>query len=252
MKHTFSQHNSGYSIIAAIMMIGFLLILTTSTLNLVLQEMQDGKGRQDYMKAYGAAEWAVEQALYRIKEYGYGYDYKVEDVDTLWSDNKSAKISFDFDSRVSDYSWELEAYGTDIIPLFWIDENGTYYESSDIRLSSAPATMVWNILGDNGWLSWLGDFSSLDTAGHKTLTGYGYMQVGNFLSQPGYEYLILYNPTGSTQSYYLEKQSWEDFSRPEALIYGNAQVGKYKQNIRTTVDNAEFLWILKYSIYSWN
>jgi hypothetical protein len=53
-----NTHNrkGGYSIIAAVLMIGFLLILTTSTLNLVLQEMQDGKGRQDYMKAYAGAE----------------------------------------------------------------------------------------------------------------------------------------------------------------------------------------------------
>ena len=58
----------GYSVIAAILMIGFLLVLTTSTLNLVLQEMQDGKGRQDYMKAYAGAEGAMELALLKIKD----------------------------------------------------------------------------------------------------------------------------------------------------------------------------------------
>jgi hypothetical protein len=49
-------------------MVGFLLVLTTSTLNLVLQEMQDGKGRQDYMKAYAGAEGALELALFQIKD----------------------------------------------------------------------------------------------------------------------------------------------------------------------------------------
>ncbi|MDA9129457.1 hypothetical protein N9J72_03205, partial [Candidatus Gracilibacteria bacterium] len=73
MKHYTKTGNEGYSIITAIMMIGFLLVLTVSTFNLVLQELNDGKGRENYMKAYAGAEGAMELALLQIKQNGYGF-----------------------------------------------------------------------------------------------------------------------------------------------------------------------------------
>lgn len=73
MRYISSRNLNGYSIILSLVMIGFLLVLTTGTLNLVLQEMQDGKGKQDYLKASAAAEGAMELALSHIKNTGYGY-----------------------------------------------------------------------------------------------------------------------------------------------------------------------------------
>ena len=77
MQHIYAS-SGGYTIISAIMMVGFLLVLTTGTLNLVLQELQDSRGQQNYIKAYAAAEGAMELGLYRIKERGYGYDDSYE------------------------------------------------------------------------------------------------------------------------------------------------------------------------------
>lgn len=247
-----TSSSSWYSIIAAIMMIGFLLVLTTSTLNLVLQEMQDGKGRQDYMKAYSAAEWSIELALYKIKEKWYGYDDVEEDLDTLWTDNKIAKISYDFDSQVSSYTWELAPFETDIIPLFWIDSSGGYTETYTPVLSSVDSSIVWNILWEAWGVSNTWPFNYNNSVGYKTLTNFSSIRVETFLNQAGYEYLILYNPSSTTESYTLAVDSWEYFTKPQAVVYGSAKVWKYTQNIRTVVDNTEFLWILKYSIYSWN
>ena len=80
-------------------MIGFLLVLTTGTLNLVLQEMQDGKGKQDYLKASAAAEGSLELALLQ---------------------NKDPRISYSFEGRVQTHTGKIDAFETEMIPLFAI------------------------------------------------------------------------------------------------------------------------------------
>jgi len=255
MKQNNSQNIPAYSIIVAILMIGFLLILTTWTLNLVLQEMQDGKWRQDYMKAYAAAEWSMELALYRIKDEWYGYDGSIDGVEIFGTANTNAKISYDFDSQVSAYSWVLPPYQSDIIPLFWIDDTwAPHYAVAPIF--SASSDVIWNIITPSWWISGKGNFSHTDSVREKDLNAtqkleYNTVLISSLLSW-WENYLIVYNPNSTSQSYTLQKDFWEDFTKPRADIYSTARVGKYTQNIKTTVDNTEFLGILKYSIYSWN
>lgn len=65
-------------------------------------------------------------------------------------------------------------------------------------------------------------------------------------------YLILFNPDASTDidyRLYTDSDS-EFFTKPRTEIISSAQVGKYKQNFRTVVDNTEYLNVLKYSIFS--
>jgi len=245
---------SWYSIIASIMMIGFLLILTTSTLNLVLQEMQDGKGRQDYLKAFAGAEWGLELALLKIKENGYGYDEDNFSWALLWDTPKDAQIWYTFESRVDSFSWTISSFETVIIPLFYVDTWSSVYSSSEISLNTALPGIAWNIIGNGVGISWVGDFNATTSVWIKDTASFD--DTGNlrdFLSSNSGSYLSLYNTSLSDINYTL-MGSWlnPSFTQPSAQIYSQARVGKYVQNLETTVNNTEFLWILKYSIFSWN
>lgn len=248
-----------YSIIAAIMLIGFLLVLTTSTLNLVLQEMQDGRGRQNYLKAYAAAEWSMELWLLQIKNKGYGFWTDAQNLDILGTDKKDPKIGYTYDGKVQSYSWSLDIGKTDIFPLFWIDDTGTMNNISSLTLAWGT-NLVWNILGDNRGISGIGNFqgsTSVDEKKTQTIAGNTSFvsqptTIQNFLSATWPMYLIVYNPSTSTQSYTLTS-AWSDFfTTPRETLQSTARVGKYSQNIDTTIDNTEFLGILQYSIYSGN
>lgn len=203
------------------------------------------------MKAYAAAEWAMELALYKVKDKGYGYDNIEEDINIFGIENKEAKISYDFDSKVSEYNGELAAYGTDIIPLFWINDTSDEYITSP-KFTNVAWDLVWNIIGTSGGISWKWSFFPTTLIWEKKSDGYSDIQIWNFINQAWREYLIIYNPSSHLTSYSLEVPVGEHFTRPRADIYSSARVGKYVQNIKTRVDNTEFLGILKYSIYSWN
>ena len=248
-----------YSIIAAVLMIGILLILTTSTLNLVLSEMNDGKGRQDYLKAFYGAWAAQELALLKIKDQGYGYDEDGGFTNTqiLWNTRKDAEVSFVFESKVEEYSGVLQQGETQIIPLFWIDDTGNISSITDIDFDVSLWNISWNIIWENSWESWINDFSSLKTTNTKALdiasgdfTVNTSWNIGDFLSNNPGSYLAIFNSQSTKAQFTLS--SPESFSLPVAQIMSSGTVGKYTQNLETSVDNTEFLGILKYSIYSWN
>lgn len=255
MKHVSETSLGAYSIIVSIIMIGFLLVLTTSTLNLVLQEMQDGRGRQDYMKAYAGAEASLELALLRIKEEGYGYNTPLEDSKILGTEIKEATVWYTFDGKVTSFSWTLDAYETDIIPLFWIDN--TEHSIREASLS-APDSIAWNIVWENGGISGVGSFhpltetwekSLIEISGNQDFSFVTDTKVKDFLALHTGSYLVVYNTDLSSKNYTFT--SPEFFTKPRSSIESSAKVGKYTQNLETLVDNTEFLWMLKYSIYSW-
>lgn len=252
MKHSSKKW---YSIIAAIMLTGFLLIITVGTLNLVLQEMQDGKWRQDYMKAYAAAEGGVELVLLGIKQQWFGVFLQSENSEILWDDVKTPSISYDSQSRKNAYTGSLEAFETDIIPLFWKDETGTVYSTDGNNFRFRGDNFVWNLVNEQGGgMSGIGDFTSSTSGNVKTVENGVFtltnMDVNSFISQSnsGEKYLIVYNPNNESQEYILET-SW-DFTPPKIDIIASAKIGKYRQNIETNLNNSEYLGILKYSLYS--
>ncbi len=259
-KYTFTSPQA-YSVIAAIMMIGFLLVLTTSTLNLVLQEMQDGKGRQDYMKAYAGAEWAMELALLKIKEKGYGYYWKLDTSKMLGNTHKDVQLSYSFDSKVQVYTGNLWNYSTDIIPLFWIDDTGVKQSISwgDLRFDDlGDEGIIWNIVWRDRGMSGIWDFSESTSLWEKKINiSWDFTITTETIGSlfPGENYLIVYNPKDSLWASlgYTLSVSWNDyFTTPKANILSTGKIWRYSQNLRTLIDNTEFLGILKYSIYSWN
>lgn len=245
----------GYSIIIAVLMIGFLIILTTSTLNLVLQEMQDGRGRENYMRAYAWAEWALELALLDIKDKGYGFYREKENIQYFWDTRTDGFIQYDIESETSSYTGSLAAFETDIIPLFTIDEEENKISISTLDFADIEnAWLIWNVIGANGkGLSGKWNFSESSRRWLKTLEGTAFQfqdELVRNIFTSAWTYLTVYNPDNSPKEYSL--RSDDLFTRPRSEILSSSQVGTYSQNLRTVVDNSEFLGILKYSIYSWN
>jgi len=252
MKINQPTSNWAYSIIAAVLLVGFLLILTTSTLNLVLQEMQDGRGREGYLSAYAGAEWTLELALLDMKREWYWYD---DDTFTqkqiLWSWSQYPITTYEFNSRVDSYQGSIEPLGIDIIPLFsrW---NTGITPSTDIDFTITQGDILWNIITKTSWVSGTWSFTQAKNIAEKTLDVSwqiwfnAWVPISSILSWE--DYLILQNLSNVTSTYNLTANPW--FTLPRAEIFSSARVWKYTQNLRTVVDNTEFLWILRYSVYS--
>ena len=129
MKHY--NNNSGYSIVISLLMVGFLIVVTSWVFNLVLGELNDNRGRENYLKAFAAAEWSLEIALLQIKEKGYGY-YGTGATSSgniiLVQDPANIKpardpiISYDLDSKTNTYSDTLNSLWYAIVPLFIITD----------------------------------------------------------------------------------------------------------------------------------
>jgi hypothetical protein len=261
--------SSGYSVIVSLLIIWFLLVLSTGIFNLVLNEMKDNKAMWDYIKAYAWAESARELALLQIKEHWYAYYDKIDhnlnnrsiilandSLNTsIFRPNNDVLISYDIWSKVNEYEWTLESLEYAIIPLFYINDDWEQNVLNiDLSIISWSANdLSWNIIGKNNWISWRWINT---TWSKKTLTSnwfvYSEEDINSFLNISNSNYLVLLNSGNSWDiSYNLKANNPNEyFSKPETSIISSAEVWKYKQNIITDLDNTEFLNILKYSIYS--
>lgn len=264
-------NNSWYSIIISLLIIWFLLVLTTGTFLLVLNEMKDNRGMGDYIKAYAWAESAQELALLKIKQNWYWYYEKVDhNINNnsiyLASDNldisnfhprKDVFISYDIWSKVNSYNWYLGSLEYHIIPLFYIDELLNENKLTWLNLSIldwVPSNLSWNIIWKNNWLSWNWSSPTWIKKSLNSSNSFTYWQedINTFLSSSDTNYLVLFNTSNSIPiTYKLSSlDSLEYFSKPETEIISSAQVWWYRQNLSTKLDNTKFLNMLKYSIYS--
>jgi len=264
-------NNTWYSVVVSILLVGFLLVLTSWVFNLVLSELNDNRWRENYLRASAWAEGALELALLSIKDQGYGYYSSIEntvnDTSVILSNtpldasafkSNDVQISYDMDSKVNSYSGAIDPLGFDIIPLFFLVDGGGEEPVEDITLTSSSPQVSWNIVSDNGWIAWQWSFSSSSNTKVKvdTLLGINVtdIEVGDFLSDVNRSnnYLILFNPNNTNSlSYTLSSGNpAEYFTKPRSQIISSARIGKYKQNFRTIVDNTEYLNLLKYSVFS--
>jgi len=260
-----NKNNSGYSVIISLLIIWFLLVLTTGIFNLILNELKDNRAMGDYIKAYAWAESARELALLDIKKEGYGYYDKINHEKNdrsvilssnplnknLFNPNKDILISYDIWSKVNEYEWTLDSLEHDIVPLFYVDSTWEKKTNSIIfEVTQWSATDVaWNIIWENTWLSW----KWINTTGVKKILvngifDYSEKTINEFLVSSDSNYFHLVNTWNSKVIYRIT--SSEFFTKPETTIISSAEVWGYKQNLSTELDNTEFLNILKYSIYS--
>lgn len=272
MKY-WKNNKSWYSIVISIIMVGFLIILTSGVFNLVLSELNDSKWRSNYLKAYAAAEWALELWLLNVKNKWYWYydkiDNTVNDKSIILSSNpldstklkksRDVIISYDNDSKINDYTWNISSLGYDIIPLFYLDDSWEQKVSDiELNISDFRDNLVWNILSTKSWISWIWSFDWLTDWNLKTVVSWKFSfsskNIWDFLNDSlnNNNYLIIFNSNSSEIINYNLKSTnpSEFFTKPRLDIISSAKIGNYKQNLWTKLDNTAYLNILKYSIYS--
>jgi len=267
-----NKNKQAFSILIAILMIGFLLILVVGMFNLMLRDMKDNRWAWNYLKSYAWAEWAMELWLLKIKEKGYWIDEDLSQTSSgilsfyPWKSNEP-KINYKMDIWTKYFSWSLKSWETVIIPLF-SNNNWSLISTYSPTLTITDWTktdLIWNIIWQWEWMSWSWeiDFSkSYNVKQNKwdddTRDTYIQIIIEDFLKRnvpyswwPNnlQSYLMLFNK-GNTIEYNLSVPSEELFSKPVWTIISSVTVGKFRQNITTNIDNTEFLKMLKYSLYS--
>lgn len=266
------KNNSWYTVMISLLIIWFLLVLTTGIFNLILNELKDNRSLWDYMKSYAWAEAWSELALLEIKNNWYEYYNKIDHTnnksivlaeDSLNSSNfkkqKDVLLSYDMNTKTNNYEWELSPLWYDIIPLFYIDEDtdGNLVEQKidnySLTIIWTDSDLSWNIIWKDKWLSWTWtnnswilktiDPTSLNFSLNNNKT------IIDFLASSDSNYLVLFNSSNVNNIEY-KIESTKEFIKPKTSIISSAIVWTYKQNIVTNLDNSEFLNMLKYSIYS--
>lgn len=255
------NNNSWYSILVTLMIIGFLMVLTTGVLNLVLREMNDNRGNWNYLKAYAWAEGAQELALLKIKKHWYWIYDKLDNSKILRNDknnNKEILISYDLNSKTKSYSGTLEPFKQSVIPLFYIKQDDSRQKINNLNLqilNSFPdnSKMAWNIVSQNwDWIGWNDEIIWNISKWKWRKANWSFLdeiKINNFLSTYQNNYLIVINldPNNDLK---FNLNSSSDFTKPVSKIISSAKIWNYKQNLETTLDNTAFLSILKYSVYS--
>jgi hypothetical protein len=259
-------NKSWYSVIISLLLIAFIIVLTVWILRLVINEMKSNRVMWDYLKAYAWAESAQELALLDIKKKWYWYIGKVEANEnpksktlnvwySLFNGNKDVLISYYNNGKVNSYDWLLEPLHYDIIPLFYIDDTWEKKTSNVVMniKSWISSDLSWNVVWSKDGISWI--WANLNNWSKKTLTSgsftYTISSIWDFLSISSTNYLVLFNSWRSSMEYNLKATNPQEFfTMPRLDIYSTWEIWEYKQNLKTMVDNTEFLSILKYSIYS--
>ena len=254
------QSNQGYSIILSVLMVWFMLVLTHGVMTLVIGESKDSKTVANSLKAYAAAEWALELWMLEAKNANYGIDRVNTDYQKLlfnngWN-NKDAKIQYEIDGLTNQItSQSIPAWEFAIIPLFW--HTTQKVTSPVLTIIWIPDDVVWNILSQNAWLAGVGNFD-MNTSGKQKSILSGQVsleetQVWDFISSHNENYLIIQNTWNADVSYTLTSQKpWEFFTNTTVKIVGNGEVGWWKQNVFVEIDTQKYLNLLKYSVFSPN
>lgn len=267
--------NNWYSTLLVLILVWFMIVLTTWIFRLVINEMNSNRVFWNYIKAYAWAESAQELALLDIKNKGYWYNVEIRNtlneksiilasnpLDTWdFSSVNDVLISFTNDWKTSEYQWNIWKLQYDIIPLFHIEDYSPTttrdfpVRSINLSINSwISNNLSWNIIWETSWISWIWAFSSSTVWSEKKIEfgqfKYAQRTIENFLSSSQMNYLVLFNSWDSEIKYTL---TWDsDFTKPRLNITSSWEVWDFKQNLKTKVDNTEFLSILKYSIFSSN
>lgn len=261
-----------YTVMISLLLIWFLLTLTIGVFWLVLKEMKSIKVTWDYIKAYAWAESSQELALLEIKNKSFALSKKIENdlneqsillssdyLDTSkYKAQKDVLISYFIDSKVEAYNWTIEWLDYHILPLFYVDDNWVDHKITALNFNintSPKENLVWNILSNKTGISWIWEIWSSYS---KTVKTDGEFEVSTtnantFLSNPNNNnnFLILFNSSSNPINYFIKTtQEDEYFVKPIVDIISTWEVWNYRQNLKTTINIAEYLSFLKYSIYS--
>jgi hypothetical protein len=268
------KNKKAYSVIVALLMIWFLLVVVVWVFNLVLKELNDNRWMWNYIKAFFWAEAWQELALLQIKDKWYGYPDKIDlSVNnrsiilsenpvnlSLFKWNSDVLVSYDIPVKTNSYTWVLSSLWYDIIPLYYLTWNIVITEEwiTDLNfgiISWIESDLVWNIIWNESWFSWIWTFNG-DTIVDIKTNGVSWFELNtkeikDFLTTSSTNFLILLNSGDSDLTYNLKTADQDEyFSKPKLKIFSSSKVWNYKQNLSTDFDNSEYFKILKYSIYS--
>ncbi len=260
------SNKSWYSVVIALFVIGFLLTLTSSILKLVLVELNDSKEGYNYLKTYYATKGGGELVMLKIKENWYGYYDKVwfdktNPISNILNQNwdKNPLISYDINSKVTKYDWELKPLSYDFLPLFYTEDTSSWV-ILDMVLSAYEwdiNSLSWNIITSNWWLSWVWWFTSTNQWFLKQIDSVWDFVIENktiwaFLDEnkTNLNYLVLFNSSDISTIKYNLDWKWGFFTKPRTEIAVSSKIWSYKQNISIKYDNTDYIGMLKYSIYN--
>lgn len=251
------KNKKWYSIIIIILIIWFMLVLTTWVFNLVLNENKDNRVLWDYIKTYAWAESWQELALLWIKKVWYPYIVNlVKNKDILnkncW--NNCVNLSFKNNWKLDKYSWIILPEESVIVPLFYLDENLKEIKIDNISVSWENIdNLAWNIVSKE-WagLSWTGEIDN-NKFWYFTKNQELSIQkkVYNFLNSPNEtEFnLLLLNTWNDSVKYNIETNG-NFFVSPSLKIVSSWEIKKFKTNIETEVNLVDLNALSKYSIFS--
>lgn len=259
-----------FSVILAILMTWFMIIVTSWVFLLVLWENKDTKSMEYYYKSLEWANWSLELALLKAKKYNYSFDETLDNSSNFskilyWNSNvpnykENVKISYNISSISNEIiDKNLSSWDFDIIPLFFYDNNWIYKKVRNLNLSWTwlNSNFVWNIVWNNNWISWVWTFSNSTNWNFKTINwnnvSFQNKSVSDFLSSSEYNYLILQNLSLSQLPYNLKSlNSWEYLTKDKTKIIATWEAGWFKQNLVVTINTSKYLNLLKYSVFSEN
>lgn len=251
------KNNSWYSVILALLMTSFIIILVAWVFKLILENMYDTRWMQDYLKAYSAAEGSMELALKKIKDNDFWYeehifpwlwDKKISEI--FWT-NKKTLIWYEINSRSSSIEWKwLSPNEYAIYPLLSLTKPKFDVKSWDTN------SLVWNIIAKDAWISWTWSFNYSLSKEAKNINSsnnfwYETKTIENFLFSNTDKYLVLYNAWNTQLTYDLKSEDINDKFASETInIIATWKVWNYKQNLNVDLNLANNLNLLKYSILS--
>ncbi len=251
------NNNSWYSVVLALLMTSFIIIIVSWVFKLILENMYDTRGMQDYLKAYSRAEWSMELALKKIKDNNFWYEEHIfpgvwtQKISEAFQDRKKTLIWYEINSTSSEIIWKwLDANSYAIYPLLSLNK-----PKFDIKSWDA-SSLVWNIIWDDWWISWTGSFDYHLSKESKWLDlsnnfNYEIKTIENFLISNSQNYLVLYNAWNSSIIYDLKSEDLNNkFALENINIIATWKVWTYKQNLKVDLNIANNLNLLKYSILS--
>lgn len=71
----------------------------------------------------------------------------------LGTENKDPRISYSFEGRVQTHSGKIDAFETEMIPLFWIDASAVMQNVGENMKLDASNDVAWNLVSNQGGIS---------------------------------------------------------------------------------------------------
>lgn len=241
------------------MVSGFMLVLTTWILKLVISEANDTGWYNNFLRAYYGAEswielWLLAYNDSTFNEYMVNPSHDISEIietnSNLWlplTYEVNAFSSFVEDATISPWNYHL-------IKLYWPD-----WEIREIEYLNSDGweNLKWNILAETKWMYWKWNID--DGSTHRWVVKFLWSwedlefeapEVNSFLTNNDNKVLILFNTSENSDITYSLSTWANKFQTWEAYIKWSAKSQEYKQNLRVKIDTAEWINFLKYSIYS--